>query len=558
MKRTLFLSLLLCVALGGAARAETWDGGAGTENLNWSTIENWLNDLAPDNPTTERVLFVDPLAPNSLLDASWSVGRLEFRSPEDTATAACSYNVNLGTNTQSVANLWVSQYGGGGNLGNNKPVNVLFSNGTLQVGTPDTPGDLLVSSAVWLSGEAELKFGAGTTLRGYLRNLYVGENADQNSTGQAILDLGGCTVEGGELNAANVRISTGKRAASIKLSSANGLASIGVAGNFEIGNGAEAHARIGDPSLVDAAGNWQLPANVNVQIGSEGSWGNLYVGRSTLAGAYGALVASSGGTFVAYLNDLEVGTKNETSGYSQDRSAYLDLSAMSTVTLDATRIKIGTATPPKASESEAQVRLPAGTAAAGTLEVGHPSTSGTCSALMELNGTTLSVATSATVYDKGTIRTKVRGTSCGLDLVTGATLTIDEGGTIDIVFDGTAPPPGIYWGLRAEGDRLAELEALNVDGKLIWDDTLLTVATGKTISVFKDDTHTYVGVSNLCDGDVNSDSRVNILDMIGIRNHLNQDPTTPAENQAYNVNGDDAINILDMIYVRNRLNNTCP
>ena len=59
-------------------------------------------------------------------------------------------------------------------------------------------------------------------------------------------------------------------------------------------------------------------------------------------------------------------------------------------------------------------------------------------------------------------------------------------------------------------------------------------------------------------GDVNFDCVVNILDLIGVRNHLNQDPDSPLENQAYNVNGDDAINILDMIFVRNRLNTSCP
>ena len=66
-----------------------------------------------------------------------------------------------------------------------------------------------------------------------------------------------------------------------------------------------------------------------------------------------------------------------------------------------------------------------------------------------------------------------------------------------------------------------------------------------------------VDTSLTLDGDVNGDCVVNILDLIGIRNHLNQDPNSPLENQAYNVNGDDAINILDMIYVRNRLNTKC-
>ena len=66
-----------------------------------------------------------------------------------------------------------------------------------------------------------------------------------------------------------------------------------------------------------------------------------------------------------------------------------------------------------------------------------------------------------------------------------------------------------------------------------------------------------VDVSLTLEGDVNGDCVVNILDMIGVRNHLNQDPTTPPENAAYNVNDDGAINILDMIFVRNRLNTKC-
>ena len=58
-------------------------------------------------------------------------------------------------------------------------------------------------------------------------------------------------------------------------------------------------------------------------------------------------------------------------------------------------------------------------------------------------------------------------------------------------------------------------------------------------------------------GDANLDCQVNILDLIFIRNKLNQDPASGNNWQA-NVNGDAAINILDLIYVRNRLNTRCP
>jgi hypothetical protein len=57
-------------------------------------------------------------------------------------------------------------------------------------------------------------------------------------------------------------------------------------------------------------------------------------------------------------------------------------------------------------------------------------------------------------------------------------------------------------------------------------------------------------------GDANLDCRVNILDLIFVRNRLNKDPQT-ADNWQADVVQDGSINILDMIYVRNRLNMTC-
>jgi len=59
------------------------------------------------------------------------------------------------------------------------------------------------------------------------------------------------------------------------------------------------------------------------------------------------------------------------------------------------------------------------------------------------------------------------------------------------------------------------------------------------------------------EGDANLDCRVNILDLIFIRNRLNQDPAT-GDNWQADVNQDTRINILDLIFVRNRLNTACP
>ena len=58
-------------------------------------------------------------------------------------------------------------------------------------------------------------------------------------------------------------------------------------------------------------------------------------------------------------------------------------------------------------------------------------------------------------------------------------------------------------------------------------------------------------------GDCTRDCRVNILDLIFIRNRLNQAVTT-GDNIFADVTKDTRINILDLIAVRNKLNTNCP
>jgi len=58
-------------------------------------------------------------------------------------------------------------------------------------------------------------------------------------------------------------------------------------------------------------------------------------------------------------------------------------------------------------------------------------------------------------------------------------------------------------------------------------------------------------------GDANMDCKVNILDLIFVRNRLNQSVDT-GDNWQADVNEDGKINILDLIFTRNHLNTTCP
>lgn len=57
-------------------------------------------------------------------------------------------------------------------------------------------------------------------------------------------------------------------------------------------------------------------------------------------------------------------------------------------------------------------------------------------------------------------------------------------------------------------------------------------------------------------GDTNLDCAVNILDLVGVRNHLSQ-AASSGDNWRYDLNADGAINVLDLIYVRNRLGEKC-
>jgi len=58
------------------------------------------------------------------------------------------------------------------------------------------------------------------------------------------------------------------------------------------------------------------------------------------------------------------------------------------------------------------------------------------------------------------------------------------------------------------------------------------------------------------DGDATLDCKVNILDLIYIRNRLNQSVAT-GDNWQADVNDDGKINILDLLYSRNRMNTKC-
>ncbi len=93
------------------------------------------------------------------------------------------------------------------------------------------------------------------------------------------------------------------------------------------------------------------------------------------------------------------------------------------------------------------------------------------------------------------------------------------------------------------------------------DDTKLRItfpgiaASGSPLAIVTDDVCFGVAL-----GDVNGDSTVNVLDLVSIRNNLNQ--ATNGVNFRADVNTDSTISVLDLVVVRNNLNNAvvgvCP
>jgi len=82
-------------------------------------------------------------------------------------------------------------------------------------------------------------------------------------------------------------------------------------------------------------------------------------------------------------------------------------------------------------------------------------------------------------------------------------------------------------------------------------------AQGQTgVQITMDNKHTAEASYDLL-GDVTGDCVVNVLDFIGVRNHMYEDPAT-GDNWRYDLTGDGSINILDMISVRNHVRARCP
>ena len=467
----------------------TWSGDAGAEKQEWKWAHNWVGGNPPANPTTGRLTFADAGnvgddSVTNLMDQAWTIGGFSV-----TATAG-DHKTDLNGNKLTVnGRVDVGMRVAG------KTAKIV--NGSMQIGTPGSLQDLIVAG----SGDYNDPVGAanfvlaGVNLTAYLNLCAIGYGSWIN-TPVGTLDLLDANVPLLRANRLVIAQGNPQVVGSVKLSSLTGLGEIRVRDSVVMAT--KGTARIGDPS-----NSWNLPPNVSITLGD---WGisRCSMEVSTASDdhwADGRLVASSGGTFTAYLSTLKLAEHTGREfGYSEAGQAIatLDLSAMDHVTLDADSIQVAApapvVTPGGHNDGRGLLGLPPGTATVREAMIAHADVNDTnadptCSAILRLNGTVFVPQSSLTVGPRGTVQTKVNGTSCGLDIPAGSAVAIT--GKISIIFELDPLTSGLYYGLRWAGDHTAELEALNVAGNLTWDDTVLT----RPVSIFTQGGFTYVGQS---------------------------------------------------------------
>ena len=201
---------------------------------------------------------------------------------------------------------------------------------------------------------------------------------------------------------------------------------------------------------------------------------------------------TAAGTFNAYLSGLTVGSN----GYSSTTTdGLLDLSAVTNGTLDVSgTVKIGGGV---GTTANGEIRLPAIPATAGNLFVG--STNSGAKGTLIMTGTVFAVTNGVivdgpSVANKGRINVTVAGSPAGLDLGAAATLAVSQG-VVNITFQNPAPRyTPIYWGLRWQGDHVAELAALKAAAKLAWDASAISDPRIRgAVTNFVENNVTYIG-----------------------------------------------------------------
>jgi len=252
--------------------------------------------------------------------------------------------------------------------------------------------------------------------------------------------------------------------ANLILNNATDIDTLYVRGNLYLGRGQAAGGRIGD-----SQNDWKLPDGINVKVGvaPEGESGpvrgNLTVGYGSGSwSGYGLLQSGNGGSFTAWLNNLEVGRQ---SGADSKRITIgtLDLSTMTTAMIDAVNVHVGRTD--STAHGQGVIRLGEGHVARltnVTLGEGTSQSSGN----LELNGSDVTIDGTFTLNPTGTLTVDVGDTPSGLTLVETVSPQIATGGRIVINFNEDFSHSAPHWGMRWAGNKAALLGEMLDNGRL--------------------------------------------------------------------------------------------
>jgi hypothetical protein len=419
----------------------TWSGAAGGGNRNWNTASNWVGNLAPTNPTTATIYFkTNGQAVVGLLEADRQIGGVSFDSGVDFSSV--THTVDLGTRTLTlIGNLTGADF---------RHWSFRLTNGTLRLGTAGTTANLTVGSRA----DATLTLSPGTSLDPVNVGSVSMGGYDTSGQGNAVLDLRGCQVVGGVLRMRSLSMVGYYRDSLIYLDGNTGIGSIEVSNTVSLGASyGPGNTYVGNPS-----GSGNLPANISLKIGSSPAQrGNLIVNQ--VGGNIGTrtdkIVATSGGTFTAYLTNLWVAANGANAGDIAPQYGLVDISRMNSCSVDALDVRLGVPASPQSTDNiKGEWRVCSGTVTAGTVVVG--ASTGKGYGLLALSNTLFTVTNSLTINATGTNLVSVGAEPSGFD-VQGS--LVDGGGRILVSFVAT-PAVGTNWAIRIKGDAQSTLNAM--------------------------------------------------------------------------------------------------
>ncbi|MEI8164796.1 MAG: glycine-rich domain-containing protein [Chloroflexales bacterium] len=490
----------------GYAGNLTWDGGPGAASDNWGSDTNWDIDTSPANPTPGTLTFDNTGIAHvtNMVEASWQVGGLTVGNSSGT------YKTELGSRTLTVAGMLAVGNGASGNA------SISGSSGGLAIGTASAAGTLRVGYGPAVIGTLSLSGPVRVGTSAQRGAIEVGMQTANSDTAGTVTQTSGTFSALLSSLQVGVGIGVDRNATGILDLSAVGNGTLDVLSTFTVGS--EGRWNSADTKRLALGTNWTIrigggpSQRATVSVGYANGWamgngivtagsggGSLTVYASDITIGYNPHIFNGGigsvdfsGITGPVLIDSPTVTVGNDDGANVNASGLLSLSGTTNLTFNVGSLNVG------ASVASGALLLGAGTGTVTTAAIGGNGGNGS---YLRTHGTKLGVTTSFTVSSYGLVENTIGRTPAGLDLGSGATLTVNStlaaGRGLKLVFTNNpvgvrytalaAEATGVHWGLRWAGNHTNELMALtNGTAKLGWDQTGLKGSFTNPACIFYD------------------------------------------------------------------------